>query len=77
MLECYPRIEAAVKELDAGLLGIDILNSGIDFDLHNFLGAVHIYAVKTGCLNLRKQGKPRFNPFPCELWTIRKAHNCQ
>ena len=66
MLECYPRIEAAVKEAyDAGLLGIDILNSGIDFDLHNFLGAgAYICGEETGLLESLegKQGKPRFKP---------------
>ena len=72
MLECYPRIEAAVKEAyDAGLLGIDILNSGIDFDLHNFLGAgAYICGEETGLLESLegKQGKPRFKPpFPANF----------
>ena len=72
MIECYPRIEAAVKEAyDAGLLGIDILNSGIDFDLHNFLGAgAYICGEETGLLESLegKQGKPRFKPpFPANF----------
>ena len=72
MLECYPRIEAAVKEAyDAGLLGIDILKSGIDFDLHNFLGAgAYICGEETGLLESLegKQGKPRFKPpFPANF----------
>lgn len=72
MLECYPRIEAAVKEAyDAGLLGIDILNSGIDFELHNFLGAgAYICGEETGLLESLegKQGKPRFKPpFPANF----------
>ena len=72
MLECYPRIEAAVKEAyDAGLLGIDILKSGIDFELHNFLGAgAYICGEETGLLESLegKQGKPRFKPpFPANF----------
>ena len=54
-----------------GLLGIDILNSGIDFDLHNFLGAgAYICGEETGLLESLegKQGKPRFKPpFPANF----------
>ena len=69
MLECYPRIEAAVKDAyDAGLLGVNVLDSGIDFDLYNFLGAgAYICGEETGLLESLegKQGKPRFKPpFP-------------
>ncbi len=69
MIECYPRIEAAVKDAyDAGLLGINILDSGVDFDLYNFLGAgAYICGEETGLLESLegKQGKPRFKPpFP-------------
>ena len=69
MLECYPRIDAAVKDAyDAGLLGVNVLDSGIDFDLYNFLGAgAYICGEETGLLESLegKQGKPRFNPpFP-------------
>ena len=69
MLECYPRIEAAVKDAyDAGLLGVNVLESGIDFDLYNFLGAgAYICGEETGLLESLegKQGKPRFKPpFP-------------
>jgi NADH-quinone oxidoreductase subunit F len=40
MLECYPRIECAVQEAYAsGLIGKNILDSGVDFYLFNFLGA--------------------------------------
>ena len=72
MLECYPRIEAAVKEAyDAGLVGMNIMNSGIDFDLHNFLGAgAYICGEETGLLESLegKQGKPRFKPpFPANF----------
>ena len=69
MLECFPRIEAAVKDAyDAGLLGVNVLDSGIDFDLYNFLGAgAYICGEETGLLESLegKQGKPRFKPpFP-------------
>ena len=69
MLECYPRIDAAVKDAyDAGLLGVNVLESGIDFDLYNFLGAgAYICGEETGLLESLegKQGKPRFKPpFP-------------
>ena len=69
MLECYPRIEAAVKDAyHAGLLGINVLDSGINFDLYNFLGAgAYICGEETALLESLegKQGKPRFKPpFP-------------
>ena len=69
MLECYPRIDAAVKDAyDGGLLGVNVLDSGIDFDLYNFLGAgAYICGEETGLLESLegKQGKPRFKPpFP-------------
>ena len=69
MLECYPRIEAAVEEAyQAGLLGQNILESGVDFELYNFLGAgAYICGEETGLLESLegKQGKPRFKPpFP-------------
>ena len=69
MLECYPRIDTAVKDAyDAGLLGVNVLDSGIDFDLYNFLGAgAYICGEETGLLESLegKQGKPRFKPpFP-------------
>jgi NADH-quinone oxidoreductase subunit F len=40
MDEPFPRFEAAVKEAyDAGLLGKNVQGSGIDFDIHGFIGA--------------------------------------
>jgi NADH-quinone oxidoreductase subunit F len=67
--EPIPRFEAAVKEAyDAGLLGQNIQNSGIDFDLYTFVGAgAYICGEETGLLESLegKQGKPRFKPpFP-------------
>ena len=67
--EPIPRFEAAVKEAyDAGLLGTNIQGSGIDFDLHTFVGAgAYICGEETALLESLegKQGKPRFKPpFP-------------
>ena len=67
--EPVPRFEAAVKEAyEAGLLGKNIKGSGIDFDLHTFVGAgAYICGEETALLESLegKQGKPRFKPpFP-------------
>ena len=67
--EPVPRFEAALKEAyDAGWLGKDIKGSGIDFDLHTFVGAgAYICGEETALLESLegKQGKPRFKPpFP-------------
>jgi NADH-quinone oxidoreductase subunit F len=52
----------------AGLLGKNILGSGVDFDLHTFIGAgAYICGEETALLESLegKQGKPRFKPpFP-------------
>ena len=69
MTECYPQIENALNETyQNGLLGKNILNTGIDFDLYNFIGAgAYICGEETGLLESLegKQGKPRFKPpFP-------------
>jgi NADH-quinone oxidoreductase subunit F len=70
--EPVPRFEAALKEAyDAGLLGKDIKGSGIDFDLHTFVGAgAYICGEETALLESLegKQGKPRFKPpFPANF----------
>jgi NADH-quinone oxidoreductase subunit F len=67
--EPVPRFEAALKEAyDAGLLGKNILGSGVDFDLHAFVGAgAYICGEETALLDSLegKTGKPRFKPpFP-------------
>ena len=67
--EPVPRFEAALKEAyDAGLLGKNILGSGVDFDLHCFIGAgAYICGEETALLDSLegKTGKPRFKPpFP-------------
>ena len=66
------RFEAAVKEAyDAGLLGENIQGTGIDFDLHTFVGAgAYICGEETALLDSLegKQGKPRFKPpFPANF----------
>ena len=70
--EPVPRFEAALKEAyDAGLLGKNIEGSGIDFDLHTFVGAgAYICGEETALLESLegKQGKPRFKPpFPANF----------
>jgi len=72
LAEPVPRFEAALAEAyAAGLLGSDILGSGIDFDLHTFVGAgAYICGEETALLESLegKQGKPRFKPpFPANF----------
>ena len=69
MDEPYERFEAALKEAYAeGLLGKNILRSGIDFDLYSYLGAgAYICGEETALLESLegKKGLPRFKPpFP-------------
>jgi NADH-quinone oxidoreductase subunit F len=69
MDEPVPVFEAAVMEAyEAGLLGRNILDSGIDFELHTFVGAgAYICGEETALLESLegKTGKPRFKPpFP-------------
>jgi len=70
--EPVPRFEAALAEAyAAGLLGKNVLGSGIDFDLHTFVGAgAYICGEETGLLESLegKPGKPRFKPpFPANF----------
>jgi NADH-quinone oxidoreductase subunit F len=67
--EPVPRFEAALAEAyTAGLLGKNIMGSGVDFDLYTFVGAgAYICGEETALLESLegKQGKPRFKPpFP-------------
>ena len=67
--EPVPRFKEAVKEAyESGYLGKNIKDSGIDFDLHTFVGAgAYICGEETALLESLegKQGKPRFKPpFP-------------
>ena len=69
LAEPVPRFEAALAEAyAAGLLGKNIQGSGIDFDLHTFVGAgAYICGEETALLESLegKPGKPRFKPpFP-------------
>src|SRR6202020_1979928 len=69
MAEPIPRFQAALEEAyAAGLLGKNILGSGVDFDLHMFVGAgAYICGEETALLESLegKPGKPRFKPpFP-------------
>ena len=70
-LEPYDRFEQALKEArSAGLLGTDILGSGVDFDIYCHLGAgSYICGEETGLLESLegKSGQPRFKPpFPAQ-----------
>ncbi len=67
--EPIERMQAAVKEaIQAGLLGTNILGSGVDFHLHNVFGAgAYICGEETALLESieGKKGFPRFKPpFP-------------
>jgi NADH-quinone oxidoreductase subunit F len=72
MAEPFPRFEAALKEAyAAGLLGRNLLGSGVDFDLYAFMGAgAYICGEETALLESLegKQGRPRFKPpFPANF----------
>ncbi len=72
LAEPIPRFEAALAEAyAAGLLGKNILGSGVDFDLHTFIGAgAYICGEETALLESLegKPGKPRFKPpFPANF----------
>lgn len=67
--EPFDCMEAALKEArEAGLIGENILGSGIDFEMHNCLGAgAYICGEETALLESLegKRGHPRFKPpFP-------------
>ena len=69
--EPFPRFEHALTEAyEAGWLGKNIKGSGIDFDLHAFIGAgAYICGEETALLESLegKQGRPRFKPpFPAQ-----------
>ncbi len=70
--EPFERFEAALKEAyDAGLLGKDLLGSGVDVDLYGSLGAgAYICGEETALLESLegKKGQPRFKPpFPANF----------
>lgn len=71
-VEPFDRCEQAVKEAMAeGLIGKNILSSGIDFELFNFLGAgAYICGEETALMESLegKKGMPRFKPpFPANF----------
>ncbi len=71
-MEPYYRFEEALKEAyDAGLLGHDIGDSEVNFDLHTHLGAgAYICGEETALLESLegKKGQPRFKPpFPANV----------
>jgi NADH-quinone oxidoreductase subunit F len=71
MDEPIPRFDAALAEAYAdGWLGKNIKGSGIDYDLHSFVGAgAYICGEETALLESLegKQGKPRYKPpFPAQ-----------
>ena len=68
-MDPYTGLESALQDAyDAGLLGKNIQGSGIDLELHTFVGAgAYICGEETALLEslAGKQGKPRFKPpFP-------------
>src|ERR1700759_5124456 len=70
--EPIPRFEAALAEAyAAGLLGKNILGSGVDMDIYTFVGAgAYICGEETAMLDSLegKPGKPRFKPpFPANF----------
>ena len=70
--EPIARSEEALKEAyDAGLLGKNLLGSGVDFDLYNHLGAgAYICGEETALIESLegKKGQPRFKPpFPAQF----------
>jgi NADH-quinone oxidoreductase subunit F len=62
---------ALAEAYKAGVIGKNIMGSGIDFDLHSFIGAgAYICGEETALLESLegKQGKPRFKPpFPANF----------
>ena len=70
--EPFERIEQALKEAyDAGLLGKNVMDSGIDIDIYNVLGAgAYICGEETALMESLegKKGQPRFKPpFPANF----------
>jgi NADH-quinone oxidoreductase subunit F len=70
--EPYARFEAALAEArEAGLIGENILDSGVDFQAHSHLGAgAYICGEETALLESieGKKGQPRFKPpFPANF----------
>lgn len=78
--EPIERFEQALKEAyEAGLLGKNILQSGVDFDLHSHIGAgAYICGEETALLESLegKKGQPRFKPpFPANYGLFGRPTN--
>lgn len=79
-VEPFERMEAALEEIrKEGLVGKNILNSGIDFELHNLSGAgAYICGEETALMESieGKKGFPRFKPpFPANYGIYGKPTN--
>lgn len=75
--EPFDRVEQAIKEArEQGFLGKNILNSGLDFELHNVCGAgAYICGEETALMESLegKKGQPRFKPpFPANYGVFGK-----
>ncbi len=78
--EPIERFEEALKEAyTAGLLGSNILNSGVDFELYSHIGAgAYICGEETALIESLegKKGQPRFKPpFPANYGVFGKPTN--
>lgn len=78
--EPFERMEQACKEAIAkGLMGKNILGSGVDFELHNILGAgAYICGEETALMESieGKKGQPRFKPpFPANFGVYGRPTN--
>lgn len=79
-IEPFNSCEGALREArEAGLLGKNILGSGIDFDIHNFIGAgAYICGEETALMESLegKKGQPRFKPpFPANYGVYGRPTN--
>lgn len=78
--EPFDRMEKALEEAKkAGFIGNNILNSGVDFELHNILGAgAYICGEETALMESieGKKGFPRFKPpFPANFGVYGRPTN--
>lgn len=79
-IEPYHRMEQALKEArELGYLGDNILGSGVDFELHNVMGAgAYICGEETALMDSLegKRGYPRFKPpFPANFGVYGRPTN--
>lgn len=79
-IEPFERMEQALKEaISLGLIGKNLLDSGVDFELHNVLGAgAYICGEETALMDSLegKRGYPRFKPpFPANFGVYGRPTN--